>query len=132
MSDVEAITAVLVRYATAVDRRDWALFRSCFLDDVVADYGDAGRWDGLDGLVEFMAAAHVGFSATNHMLSNMVIRVEGDRAAATTYVHAVLSFASDESHWVDAVGTYEDELRKTAEGWRIERRTFRSTRILSS
>ncbi len=34
------IAEVLVRYATGIDRRDWALLRSCFTDDCEADYGD--------------------------------------------------------------------------------------------
>ncbi len=42
------IADVLVRYATGIDRRDWTLFRSCFTDDCVADYGDIGVWHGAD------------------------------------------------------------------------------------
>ena len=36
-----------MRYATGIDRRDWALLRSCFTDDCVADYGDIGEVIGL-------------------------------------------------------------------------------------
>jgi ketosteroid isomerase-like protein len=132
MSDTDAITETLVRYATAVDTRDWELLRSCFLPDVVADYGNVGQWVDLTGLVDFMEEAHAGFGVSNHMLSNIVVRVDGDRAAATSSVHAVLVFASDASQWVDMVGRYEDQLRRTADGWRIGRRTFRPTRFLSS
>jgi SnoaL-like domain len=42
------IADVLVRYASGIDRRDWALFRSCFTDDCMADYGDIGVWHGAD------------------------------------------------------------------------------------
>jgi SnoaL-like domain len=34
------IADVLVRYASGIDRCDWALFRSCFTDDCDADYDD--------------------------------------------------------------------------------------------
>ena len=37
-----AIEAVLIRYATAIDRRDWDLFATCFVDDVEANYADFG------------------------------------------------------------------------------------------
>jgi len=41
--DVRADVAdVLVRYATGIDQRDWALFRTCFTEDCEADYGGIG------------------------------------------------------------------------------------------
>lgn len=52
------ISELLVRYATGIDRRDWGLLRSCFTDDVAADYGDVGVWHGVDELVG--AGAHRG------------------------------------------------------------------------
>jgi len=42
------IADILVRYATGIDRRDWALFRTCLTDDCDADYGDIGVWHGAD------------------------------------------------------------------------------------
>lgn len=48
MTDQEAakadITDVLLRYATAIDTKDWELFRTCFTDDADADYGEIGQW----------------------------------------------------------------------------------------
>jgi hypothetical protein len=54
-SDHELIGEVLVRYATGIDTKDWSLFRTCFTDDVLADYGDIGVWNG-DAITEYMAA----------------------------------------------------------------------------
>jgi 3-phenylpropionate/cinnamic acid dioxygenase small subunit len=131
-SDIDAIRDVLVRYATAIDTRDWQLFRTCFTDDAVTDYGDIGRWSDIDGITGFMEAAHLGFRATNHMLSNFVIDLEGDQARATTYFHAVLAFAGDSEDWIDSVGRYEDTLVRTPDGWRIAERRTHITRMLSS
>ena len=36
------VSDVLVCYATAVDTRDWDLFRMIFTDDCHADYGEVG------------------------------------------------------------------------------------------
>ena len=40
------ISAVLVRYASGIDRREWDLFRSCFTPDCAIDYGEIGAWNG--------------------------------------------------------------------------------------
>jgi len=78
-----------------------------------------------------MVAAHEGFGATNHCLSNFVIDVDGDRATARSYVHVVLVHRDDPSAWIDSVGTYDDTLVHTEDGWKIATRTFRHTRTFS-
>ena len=131
-SDREQIGDVLVRYATGIDSKDWPLFRTCFTDDVRADYGDIGVWTDVDAITEWMRVTHETMPATKHMLSNVAIEVDGDTASATTYVHAVLVVAAEPQVWVDAVGQYDDELVRTADGWRIRARTFSLTRQLMS
>ena len=36
--DHQDVADLLVRYATGIDRRDWALFRTCFTGDCEVDY----------------------------------------------------------------------------------------------
>ena len=52
------VADVLVRYATGIDRRDWALFRTCFTDDCEADYGEIGVWHGMEEIADFMTMVH--------------------------------------------------------------------------
>ena len=130
--DDNEIVAVLVRYARAVDTRDWALFRTCFTDDVTADYGEIGSWQGTGDLVAFMDRAHAGMGPTQHRLSNFLVEVHGDRAASVTYVHVVAVLASGPDDWIDTIGTYEDALVRTSDGWRISSRTYRTTRLIVS
>jgi uncharacterized protein (TIGR02246 family) len=129
MNDREQITDVLIRYATGIDTQDWPLFRTCFTTDVQADYGEIGVWAGVDGITEYMTTTHAGMPATNHMLSNIAIEVDGDRASAVTYVHAVLVLRRDPEQSVDAVGKYEDSLVRTDDGWKIAARRFTPTRL---
>jgi 3-phenylpropionate/cinnamic acid dioxygenase small subunit len=131
-TDRERITEVLVRYATGIDTRNWELFRTCFTRDVRADYGDIGKWGDVDGITAFMAAAHEGMAATQHMMSNASIDLDGDVAAVVSYVHAVLMVTRDPPSWVDAVGRYVDRFVRTADGWRIAERTYHMTRLLRS
>ena len=119
------IAEVLVRYASGIDRRDWPLFRTVFTDDVHADYGDVGVFEGVDALTAFMEVSHVDMGHTMHKLSNLAITVDGDRAASRTYVDAVL-MAPDGQSGLNPVGFYDDELLRTPDGWRIARRRFTS------
>jgi len=129
--DIEAIQDLLVRYATAIDTRDWELFRTCFSEDAVTDYGDVGSWTDVEGITAFMEKAHEPFGDTNHMLSNFVVEVDGDRAQATSYVHVVLALKGSVAGWVDSVGRYGDTLVRTPGGWRIAERRTRLTRTIT-
>jgi len=119
MSDVEQITDVLVRYATGIDSRDWNLFRTCFTEDCRLDYGDLGRWDSREAVARFMIASHSGPSM--HRLSNFAISISGDAARARSYVDAMV-YGPGGFGGAHSVGYYDDELIRTADGWRIARR----------
>jgi 3-phenylpropionate/cinnamic acid dioxygenase small subunit len=132
-SDHDLITDVLVRYATGIDTKDWKLFRTCFTDDVHADYGEGvGSWTDADGITEYMTVMHADMVDTKHQLTNFVIEIDGDSATASTYVHAVLVVTHDPLTWYEPVGRYEDRLVRTPEGWRISHRAYHATRMLSS
>ncbi|MGV0743359.1 nuclear transport factor 2 family protein [Mycolicibacterium sp. XJ870] len=129
MTDREDITDVLVRYATGIDRRDWPLFRTVFTTDCTLDYGEIGTWSGVDAVTDFMEQTHALAGHTLHRMSNHVITVDGDTAAARTYVDALI-MAQDNNSGVNAAGFYDDELVRTTDGWRIARRRFTSVRVV--
>lgn len=112
---------VLVRYATAIDTRDWDLFRACFTDDVDADYGDIGHWHGVDEITEWMRVTHEPCGHTLHRITNVTVDEREDRATARAYVDALVLFGDG---GVRAAGWYDDELELHADGWRIAKRTF--------
>jgi len=125
MTDDRAdITDVLLRYATGIDTRDWDLFRTVFTVDVDADYGAVGAWKGVDEITKFMTEIHEPCGHTMHRLSNIVITPDGaDRATTRTYVNAIV-MGPDDFGGVSANGFYDDELVRTADGWRITRRKY--------
>ena len=86
--DRQAISDVLIRFATGIDRRDWPLFRTVFTDDCRVQMGDYGSFDGVDAIAEFEEASHAQAGHTLHRLTNQVISVNGDRASARSYVDA--------------------------------------------
>ena len=126
--DRQDIAEVLLRYATGIDRRDWPLFRTAFTDDCELDYGDIGTWHGVDAVTEFMEQSHAMAGDTMHRMSNQVIDVIGDRAKARTYVDGLI-LAPDNKSGVNAVGFYDDDIVRTADGWRIARRSFTPVRV---
>lgn len=126
-ADRQDVAEVLVRYATGIDRRDWDLFRTCFTADVHADYQDIAVWVGVEEITAFMDAAHAGMGRTLHRITNIDVRLDGDRATARSYVDAVL-MAADGGSGFNPVGFYDDELVRTADGWRIARRRFTMVR----
>ncbi len=127
-SDVQDISDVLVRYATGIDRRDWPLFRTVFTDDCELDYGEIGRWQGVDAVTEFMIAAHQMAGHTMHRITNKAVAVDGDSATARAYVDALI-MAQDNSSGVNAAGYYDDEFVRTDAGWRLARRRFTAVLI---
>jgi 3-phenylpropionate/cinnamic acid dioxygenase small subunit len=126
--DRQDISELLVRYATGIDRRDWALFRTVFTDDCELDYGEIGAWRGVDAVTEFMEQVHAPAGHTLHRLTNQAITVDGDRAAARTYVDALIMM-SDNKAGVNGIGFYDDEIVRTPDGWRIARRRFTAVRV---
>ena len=128
MTERQDITDVLVRYATGIDSRDWALFRTCFTDDARFDYGGIGTWDSPEALTAYMRRSHSGPSL--HRLTNVVVDIDGERATSRTYVDAVV-MGPKGFGVVNTFGWYDDELRLTADGWRIafRRTTLHGTRL---
>ena len=119
------ILDVLVRYATGIDSRDWELFRTCFTDDCVADYGDIGTWNGAEEITAWMDQAHREAGYTLHRITNQAVVPEEDRVRARCYVDAIV-MGADNLTGVRAVGFYDDELLQTEHGWQIHRRRYTS------
>ncbi len=122
-ADEQDIAEVLVRYATGIDRRDWDLFRTCFTDDVIAEYEGIATWDSADAITDSMASSHAEMGHTMHRLSNLAISIQGDTATARSYVDAVL-MAADGQSGLNPCGFYDDELVRTPDGWRIRHRRY--------
>jgi 3-phenylpropionate/cinnamic acid dioxygenase small subunit len=117
------ITDVLIRYATGIDSRDWELFRTCWVDDVDADYGDIGHWTNADDITQWMKDSHEPLGPTMHQLSNIALTADGDRVTSRTYIHGVIVMP-DGASAVHAFGWYDDTFVLTAAGWRISHRRF--------
>ncbi len=128
MTDREEIVDLTIRYATAIDSRQYELLSTVFTADADLDYGEVGHWTGAAEITEFMDLAHKGAANTMHRMSNQVVAVDRDAATARTYVDALI--LGPEGSGVNAIGYYDDEVVRTPDGWRISKRTFTSVRLV--
>lgn len=127
--DERAIHAVLIAYATGIDQRDWSLFRNCFTNDCLCEYGDFGTWNGAAEITAFMKEAHAGLGATMHRITNIVIRTAGEAVHARSYVDALLYPQNEGGPIHRGIGIYEDRLLRTGKGWQIAQRKFEAVLI---
>lgn len=123
--DRAAISDVVNAYASAVDGRDWDRFRSLFFDSVFIDFRsfapDLYRQLSLDELVTITQGL-AAFDATQHLSTNHVHTIDGDRARCVSYMHAGHFLTHEgEAHACFLYGHYTYELQRVGTGWKIDR-----------
>ncbi|MFI6425582.1 nuclear transport factor 2 family protein [Promicromonospora sp. NPDC050880] len=123
--DRTEISDVQLRYATGTDSRDWALFRSCFADEVDVDFsagfGQPAVRLAADDWVAMTAPRMESFTATQHMITNHVVTFDDDdHATCVAYVrasHHLPNSTGDSDQTV--YGYYTNRFERTPDGWRI-------------
>ena len=122
---VDVINTINI-YPVALDTQTWDLFDLAFTDDVTADFGGAAVWHDLASLKEAFAFIHAPFEATQHVTTNHQVVIDGDRATCLSYVRGTfIRTVPEGGNMFDSGGWYDDQLVKTAKGWRINHRVCR-------
>ena len=118
LSDRLEINELLARYARAVDRKDWDLYREVFTPEAEIDYTSAGGVSGdTDTQATWLAEALAQFPATQHLIANTIIAFADDDNATVEAVFHNPMVMPDKSAWVTG-GWYHHDVRRTADGWR--------------
>jgi ketosteroid isomerase-like protein len=123
--DTQAVVQVTLRYATAIDSRDWDLFASCFAVDAVAHYHQPGQDDihGRDAILAFMQAGIEPLTGTQHFVSNHVVSIDGDSATCVSYVASQhVRRKAEGGPLLMIAGIYRDQLQRIDNSWEITRR----------
>ena len=127
--DRAAISDVVIAYATGVDSRDWALYRSIFTDPCTFDFSS---WNGRPAVsmptedwVAGVRGTLSGFDATQHISSNHVITfgsepTGAERARCVSYMQAQHFLADQPVTHCTLGGYYTNDLVRTDNGWKIE------------
>lgn len=118
------IEAVLNRYATSLDTKQYAGLKDVFITDVLVNYIEMGvECRGVDSVIDLVSGVLDRCGNTQHLLGNFRIDVQGDRATASCYLQAIHVGLGDYSDRLLTVwGEYRDELLRTGDGWRISYR----------
>jgi hypothetical protein len=130
--DRAEISDVVLRYATAVDTRDWALYESIFTEELTVDFSS---WSGDPEITmpvsEWVGAVRKtlsGFDATQHLSSNHVITLSGETATCVSYMVARHHLIEDGERLMHSIGGYyTNRLIKRAGGWKITHCTLKVT-----
>lgn len=121
--DQKSIADLLVSYTAALDTRDWQRLERCFTRDPVFVH-PGGRLEGFAAILARTSAALEPLDATQHLLGNVVVEVDGDAGRATSYFqaqHVRAGTPGGDTYLI--AGSYADTLARTPAGWRIAERT---------
>lgn len=127
VADRLAIHDLLRTYAWAIDEQDWDLLDTVFTPDAFLDYSSnpGGMKGAYPEAKAWLQSVMPYFPATQHLMSNSLIALDGDRATAKTMVHnpqGARTRVPNRPHVFFVGARYDDELVRTAAGWRIAKR----------
>lgn len=131
LEDWQRIHELELRYAHLLDTgRNHLVAQEIFTADAVLDFG-TGHLEGREAIHGFYTGFGDAMLGTSHNLTNFHIEVQGDSAHSVCRSMAWHWFkATSREHTLPpsdilAIGGYEDELRRTSDGWRVaHRRSF--------
>jgi hypothetical protein len=112
---------LVMRYCRGIDRRDFALVRSCYHDDAIDDHG--GMFTGsADDYVAWVAEALKGMECTIHAISNSLFAVDGDTAEGEHYSYNYHRTRPPERQELVIHGRYLDRYERRNGVWKFSYR----------
>lgn len=124
IADKFEIQELLTAYAHAIDRRDINALDQMFTPDADIDYSvTGGIHGGLKEIKPFLETSLALFKASQHFVTNPLIRLDGDRATSRCLLFNPMVMDRDGAAHTLFIGAwYDDELVRTEDGWRISKR----------
>jgi hypothetical protein len=120
LADREAIRDCLYRYCRGIDRMDAELLRSAYWPGAM-DY-HTGFTGTVEQFVQWALPRLQAMQDSVHNLGNILIKLDGDKAAVESYFWSVAIVPGDEPRQVMACGRYLDRFEKRNDEWRIAER----------
>lgn len=119
--DELAIQQILARMNHAVDSQAWDEYLTFYAEDGVLDSGFAGVSQGHEEIRAWLEASAPYISTKRHLVTNIVINGEGDRATSVSYLTI---FERESALRLDGTAVVTDEFERQPDGrWAIVRHT---------
>jgi uncharacterized protein (TIGR02246 family) len=113
------------QYAFGADTRDREMFGAAFTEDGVLTTSKGGTFDGRAAIISTLDYLDAHYPRSMHFVGNHKVELAGDTATGLLYCLAHHVYTRDgEDRDTLMVIRYHDDYRRTAEGWRIVRRTL--------
>ncbi len=128
--DQQQISRLLYLYAEMVDHREWKKMDQIFALEATIDYTSTGGQAGpFRETLAWLDRALESWPLNLHVVSNVLIEVDGDTATSRCYFHAPMgrNTADGDQFVINNSGRYLDRLVRTADGWRIVERVCEQT-----
>jgi hypothetical protein len=128
ISDRLEIQQLFTDYATAIDTKNFDGLDAVFTQDAYIDYRAMGGIDGrFPEIKAWLAQVLPTFPNYFHMVSNVALKIEGDRASSSIICFNPMQMNIGEGKTqVMFLGLwYDDQLVRTARGWRMSQRVER-------
>lgn len=123
--DEREIVALAAKYCWSLDTRRWDDLDDVFLPDATAQLGPGEPLIGAEAIKTFIARSLGVLDGSQHLIGTHQVQVDGDTATHRCHLHAQhIRDQSDMSKNFVVAGPYEDDLVRTAAGWRIKHRTL--------
>lgn len=125
LSDRLEIADVVANLAHAQDDKDWDRLRDLFADRLVLDASSHLGSPPVELTAEELAALAEdvigGFPFTQHLTSNLLIEVDGDRATSRNHTWAYHYFPTDGVDYCLMRGAWHLSLRRESGRWLIDK-----------
>jgi hypothetical protein len=118
LEERNAVLDLINRLRVYLDEKRFDDARSVFTEDAVGPFGDVG----VDALAARSRENHGPFEGLWHIIGNVIVELDGDRATASAAVVGTHVERADapEIHF-DGGSFYDLDLVRTPAGWRISR-----------
>jgi len=126
------IIDVVNQVGITADSRDWNACRNCFLEQVDIDYtslnGGQSSIIAADDLIKNWRKQLNGLKATQHMITNHAVTLNGDTASCISLFQAQHLFPNNVGFPLWTLGgVYHHQLVRTNGGWKVHRMKMTAT-----
>jgi ketosteroid isomerase-like protein len=119
--DRRQLQDVMLSYAAAVDDRDMARYRACFVEEAeIVGFGEE-TVTGADAWTTSVEIQLDAFSSTQHLMSPQLASITGDTASARTDVQALHVLKDSNGAMFTLWATYLTDFVRKDDGWKISR-----------